>query len=133
MAEKLAELKEKLSAMGVSTNTPGLRGKERLEELRNRLEDALMNNDEYMGSPRESRGPSAGTHFDREEVRSIARVVEGLSSAQIRENLIMLGQVSHHLSDILYILLIIFTFLQYRTPILLECQAKSVEKSLRGD
>jgi hypothetical protein len=96
MTDKLSELKEQLGSLGVSTNTPGLRGKERLEELKNRLEDALMAGD--TGAPGAetqpgSRAGSRGTSFAKDEVRSIAKVVEGLTSAQIRENLNMLGQV----------------------------------------
>lgn len=83
MADKLSELKEKLSSMGISTNTPGLRGKERLEELKNRLEDALCSDEHGRGA----------SHIAQSEVKSIKRVVDGLSSAQIRENLILLGQV----------------------------------------
>lgn len=81
MAEKLSELKERLTSLGISTNTPGLRGKERLEELRNRLEDALCSDE-----PRAEAAPGGGS-------RSVRGVVEGLSSAQIRENLNLLGQV----------------------------------------
>ena len=83
MSEKLSELKDKLSSLGISTNTPGLKGKERLEELRNRLEDVLCSEDPT--------GPSRGGRG--EEMQSIARVVENLTSAQIRENLNLLGQV----------------------------------------
>lgn len=85
MAEKLSELKDALSSLGISTNTPGLKGKERLEELRNRLEDALCSEE-----PAE---PSRGGGGRGDELRSIARVVENLTSAQIRENLNLLGQV----------------------------------------
>jgi hypothetical protein len=79
MSDSLTELKEQLTKLGVSTTTPGLRGRERLEELKNRLEDALMNDSRSL--PQERGGTS------------LEAVVNSMSSAQIREHLNLLGQV----------------------------------------
>lgn len=88
MSEKLSELKDQLTSLGISTNTPGLKGKERLEELRNRLEDALCGSD---ANNMQTRAATAGGSGD---TKSLLSIVDGLTSAQIRENLNLLGQVA---------------------------------------
>ena len=79
MADSLTELKEQLTKLGITTTTPGLRGKERMEELKNRLEDALIND---SGSLPQGNGGN-----------SLASAINSMSSAQIREHLNLLGQV----------------------------------------
>lgn len=86
MAETLKEIKEKLQNLGLSTDTPGIKGHDRREELANRLEEALF-----------QRGPS-----DSPKKCAIKKepqdIFEGpdmanLSMAEIRSRLTMLGEV----------------------------------------
>lgn len=89
MAESLKDIKEKLQSLGISTDTPGIKGHDRREELANRLEEAL-----FQKAP--SRSPK------REEVAPISSStgnfatpdMANLSMAEIRSRLTMLGEVS---------------------------------------
>ncbi len=55
MSVNIGQLKQQLQSLGISTNTPGLLGDERYEELRSRLDQANVKvghhlNDNKVGS-----------------------------------------------------------------------------------
>mmetsp|Transcript_15068 Transcript_15068/g.15821 ORF Transcript_15068/g.15821 Transcript_15068/m.15821 type:complete len:174 (-) Transcript_15068:64-585(-) len=72
-SESIQELKDKLQSLGISTNTPGLKGDQRKQELLNRLEEYEMkleslnnsgnNNNDEKDSGRKDRGGSERPAF----------------------------------------------------------------------
>jgi hypothetical protein len=89
MSQSLQEIKDQLTALGLSTLTPGAKGDLRREELLNRLEEALLK--------------SGSAQSGSEQARPIERKSDGgsytvpslvdLSMAEIRSRLTLLGEV----------------------------------------
>ena len=88
MAESIKEVKEKLTALGLSTATPGVKGDLRREELVNRLEEALMNQE-----PSDKTGKSVDAAPISDEKTFIVPSMADLSMAELRSRLTMLGEV----------------------------------------
>lgn len=86
MAETLKEIKEELQKLGISTDTPGIKGHDRREELANRLEEALFKK-EPSRSPKVEREEPINNHFAVPDMAN-------LSMAEIRSRLTMLGEVT---------------------------------------
>ena len=87
MTQSLKELKEKLQSMGVPTDTPGLKGHDRREELANRLEEALLTKSAPISPKSEMPVNISKTNFSVPDLAN-------LSMAEIRSRLTMLGEVS---------------------------------------
>ena len=90
----LQEIKEKLKELGISTSTPGLQGKDRHEELLNRLESAL------------TRDTPSDINVVRDEVYVVPSF-SNISIAEAKSRLAILGEVgltynffTLHVSDI---------------------------------
>mmetsp|Transcript_25444 Transcript_25444/g.37507 ORF Transcript_25444/g.37507 Transcript_25444/m.37507 type:complete len:1122 (+) Transcript_25444:90-3455(+) len=86
MTETIKEIKDKLISLGVDTTTPGLKGEQRREELINRLEEALLHQDESV------------SHENNDELESIVTTkfsvpsMADLSMAELRSRLAILGE-----------------------------------------
>lgn len=127
----LADLKEKLILLGVSTSTPGLRGRERFDELQRRLDSAQRGEPVNVSQQQQQKSatttassqkvelaaqapqplvlpsvsrsnsrpnslqssPLRAVSSDGEDVNTIKPLVMGMTSSQLRENLILLGEV----------------------------------------
>lgn len=76
----LQEIKEKLKELGISTSTPGLQGKDRHEELLNRLESAL------------TRDASSDINVAKDEVYVVPSF-SNISIAEAKSRLAILGEV----------------------------------------
>ena len=92
MAETLKDIKEKLLSLGMSTDTPGIKGHDRREELANRLEEVL-----FQKAP--SRSPKKEVAISNSPNFSVPDMAN-LSMAEIRSRLTMLGEVRHSMSCI---------------------------------
>lgn len=124
MAETLKEIKEKLQELGISTDTPGIKGHDRREELANRLEEALFKKDPKR-SPRMEKEDPPISNMSNFAVPDMAN----LSMAEIRSRLTMLGEVKESLrlfdmADTLTFLLFLLTNIcRVRQP--LVCQERT--------
>jgi hypothetical protein len=85
MAETLKDIKEKLQSLGISTDTPGIKGHDRREELANRLEEALFQKAPSR-SPKKEVAVRNSSNFDVPDMAN-------LSMAEIRSRLTMLSEV----------------------------------------
>lgn len=117
MAETLKEIKEKLQELGISTDTPGIKGHDRREELANRLEEALFKKDPKR-SPRMEREDPPISNMSNFAVPDMAN----LSMAEIRSRLTMLGEVKESLrhfdmaDTLIFVVFIDLNFQSTATP-----------------
>jgi hypothetical protein len=85
MSETLKEIKEKLQHLGISTDTPGIKGHDRREELANRLEETLYNMKPSQSPKKTVAASSASVEYSVPDMAN-------LSMAEIRSRLQMLGE-----------------------------------------
>ena len=106
-SETIQELKDKLVSLGISINTPGLKGEQRKEELLNRLEEYEMkleqvknkkdNNTNSSNSINRNDSNRVGSDNDNNsgDKYNIPSVSD-LSLTEVRSRLTMLGEVNIH-------------------------------------
>jgi hypothetical protein len=82
-AETIQEVRDRLSALGISTATPGLKGDERLQELIRRLDEneILKNENDHQEK--------------KDTVQYTVPSVADLSMSEIRSRLTILGEVKN--------------------------------------
>jgi hypothetical protein len=88
--ETIQEVKEKLTSLGISTTTPGLKGEERLQELVKRLDEYYKKENELQQSIQQNVISIAQKIESQYNVPSVS----DLSLSEIRSRLTMLGEVS---------------------------------------
>jgi hypothetical protein len=87
--ETIQEVKEKLTSLGISTTTPGLKGDERLQELVKRLEEYYEKESELQQSIQQNHDSISS----KIEIQYNVPSVSDLSLSEIRSRLTMLGEV----------------------------------------
>lgn len=86
-SETIQELKDKLTLLGISTNTPGLKGEQRRQELLNRLEEYEIKNENLNKNENDN-----NKNFNEINTKYNVPSVSDLSLTEIRSRLTMLGE-----------------------------------------
>lgn len=99
-SESIQELKDKLQSLGISTNTPGLKGDQRKQELLNRLEEYEMKLESLnnSGNNNNNKSNENNNKNNNNEMKNTGTgynipSVSDLSLTEIRSRLTMLGEV----------------------------------------
>jgi len=98
-SESIQELKDKLQSLGISTNTPGLKGDQRKQELLNRLEEYEMKLESLnnSGNNNNNKSNENNNKNNNNEMKNTGTgynipSVSDLSLTEIRSRLTMLGE-----------------------------------------